>query len=98
MGVVSSNNNGSSNLNIKPSAVDSNSDVVKAMMPVYYTEEELAGDEAGRAVAAWNSVVDDSAPEFNRLKETRADFSHPSALTYFYDTFYHRFFDIHPVR
>jgi hypothetical protein len=70
--------------------------IVSIMMPVYYTTDPLSSEEIGKAAASWQTIVDDTAPEFVRLKGS-ADFEYSTAMTFFFDTFYNRFFDIHPV-
>jgi hypothetical protein len=74
--------------------------IMSIMMPVYYTTEPLTEEEINKAAAAWQTILDDTAPEYVRQKDSVSgfmDFTYPSAMTYFFDTFYGRFFDIHPV-
>ena len=74
--------------------------IMSIMMPVYYTTDPLTEEEINKAAAAWQTILDDTAPEYVRQKDSVSDFTdftYSSAMTYFFDTFYGRFFDIHPV-
>ncbi len=52
-------------------------------------ERKLASD-------AWNLILNDKAPEFLAKKGTQG-FEYMSSVIFFYDTFYARLFDIHPM-
>lgn len=72
-------------------------DIIRLMMPVYYNESALSADEIEAAKHCWSMIMNDSAPEYNRLKKLDPKFPHSSAIVYFYNSFYTRLFDIHPL-
>eukprot|EP00981_Chlorochromonas_danica_P007781 scaffold1882_cov163-Ochromonas_danica.AAC.12 len=74
----------------------SEKDIVKLMMPVYYNPDPITREERGLAFKIWNLVLDNQAPEYLRLKGL-PDFHYNSSVTFFYDSFYTRLFDIHPM-
>lgn len=71
-------------------------EIVKLMLPIYYTTELLTDEELELAKTAWNIVLNSSAPEFIRLKQNPA-FPFDTCVKYFYSNFYQRLFDIHPL-
>lgn len=70
--------------------------IVKLMMPVYYNGEKLDAKERKEAFDSWQMILDDKSPEFVRNKG-KEGFPYASCVTFFYDTFYTRLFDIHPM-
>lgn len=69
-------------------------------MPVYFLKEDLTRAEVDVARASWSLVLGDPLegevnPHFinNNIKET---LGHQSTVIWFFDTFYKRFFDVHP--
>jgi hypothetical protein len=70
--------------------------IVSIMMPVYYTEDALSKEELDGATACWQSILDDTAAQF-LSQRCNPGFEYSTAMTFFFDTFYNRFFDIHPV-
>lgn len=66
------------------------------MMPVYYNPDPITREERSLAFKIWNLVLDNQAPEYLRLKGL-PDFHYNSSVTFFYDSFYTRLFDIHPM-
>lgn len=71
-------------------------EVVKLMMPVYYTPETIDATERKYAVDSWNLIVTARSPEYLAQKSS-PDFQYGSCITFFYDSFYKRLFDIHPM-
>lgn len=71
-------------------------EVVSLMMPLYYSTKPLSLLERELAVKSWNLIVSDQAPEYLAKKQS-PDFHYHSSVTFFYDTFYSRLFDIHPM-
>lgn len=72
-------------------------DIVKLMMPVYYNDEKVGADEKESATNVWKAILNNNAPEFLRQKKIDPKFPHASAIVYFYNSFYARLFDIHPL-
>lgn len=70
--------------------------IVEIMMPLYYEARDLAPNERKIADDSWQLIVKDKAPNF-LTKLGSSDFHYKSCLTYFYDTFYMRLFDVHPL-
>ncbi len=70
--------------------------IVDLMMPVYYSRSEVTQQDIDTASAVWNLILNDESPEFLKKK---ADENVPfeSCIMWFYDTFYNRLFDVHPV-
>ena len=67
------------------------------MMPLYYTTDPVTLADLNIAKEIWSMILDDSAPEYVRLRENDEGNQFPSCVMFFYDAFYHRLFDIHPV-
>lgn len=74
----------------------SEAEVVKLMMPVYFTQERLTPEERKLAKASWDSIVNDKSPEYISRRGTEG-FPYNCCVTFFYDSFYTRLFDIHPM-
>ena len=70
-------------------------EVVAIMMPIYYTEAMVTPEDFVLASANWDMVLNDHSPVYLELKEKGSDFS--SCVVFFYETFYARMFDVHPV-
>ena len=66
------------------------------MMPVFYVDETLNAADVDLAKASWKSITDDTAPGFVALKGTPG-FDFPSCIMFFFDNFYSRLFDVHPM-
>lgn len=70
-------------------------DVVKIMLPVYFTREAITEDEIVIARRKWNLIVNDESQHFHKMKGLNGCEVN-SCMSLFYDTFYRRLFDIHP--
>ena len=70
--------------------------VVKLMMPLYFDPIDCTVEEHRLAEDCWNLVLTDKAPMFLEKKGTDG-FAYASCVTFFYDNFYVRLFDIHPA-
>ena len=70
-------------------------EVVAVMMPVYYTEDGVSTEDFALAQANWEMILDDTSPVYLELKKNGTEMS--SCIMFFYDTFYKRLFDVHPV-
>jgi hypothetical protein len=75
----------------------SQADIVKLMMPIYYIDIEVSPAEIAAARVGWLQITSDTAPQFLALKGTEG-FPYLSSTSMFFDLFYNRLFDIHPVR
>lgn len=74
----------------------SEEEVIRLMMPVYYNSTSIDAAERKLAQDSWNLILDDKSPLFKERKG-KPDFPYQSCVTFFYDTFYTRLFDIHPT-
>ena len=75
----------------------SEAEIVNLMMPIYYVDQEVTIDDIAHAKIGWQMIINDTAPMFVQLKGTE-NFHYRSSTTMFFDLFYNRLFDIHPVR
>ena len=75
----------------------SEAEIVNLMMPIYYIDLEVTVEDIERASLVWQMIINDTAPMFVALKGT-ADFEYQSSTMMFFDLFYNRLFDIHPVK
>lgn len=66
------------------------------MLPVFYNSTPIDAKERKMAMDSWNLILDDQSPVF-RERKGKPDFPYQSCVTFFYDTFYTRLFDIHPT-
>lgn len=71
-------------------------EIVKLMMPVYYNENPITPTEKELAENCWKMILNDTSPEFISKKKN-PNFPHPACIVYFYNAFYARLFDIHPL-
>eukprot|EP00981_Chlorochromonas_danica_P011948 scaffold4358_cov177-Ochromonas_danica.AAC.2 len=72
------------------------SNIVNMMLPLYYTTEVLTMGEYDIISECWDSILTSSAPGFQRLRKDPA-FPHNTCISYFYETYYHRLFDMNPM-
>ena len=75
----------------------SEAEIVNLMMPIYYVDQEVTTDDVAHAKVGWQMIINDTAPMFVELKGTE-NFHYRSSTMMFFDLFYNRLFDIHPVR
>lgn len=71
-------------------------EIVKLMMPVYYTMVDVTAEERKLASDSWDLILHEKSPEFLSKRGT-PDFPYQSCVTFFYDSFYLRLFDVHPL-
>ena len=74
-----------------------NNEIVAIMMPVYYVEETVSPEDLKLASASWQMIINDTSPEFKRKRTTDPDFTQPSCISWFFNSFYTRLFDVHPL-
>ncbi len=48
----------------------SDADIVNLMLPVYYTTDQVTKIDIDNARKAWNMILEDTSPEYLRLKES----------------------------
>ena len=72
------------------------SEIVRLMMPIYYTSEDITVEERKIAESSWQQILNDTTPEF-QLRKKDPEFKFDSSVIFFYDSFYARLFDIHPM-
>ena len=70
-------------------------EVVAIMMPIYYTDALVTPEDFVLASANWDMILNDQSPVYLELKKSRFEYS--SCVVFFYETFYARLFDVHPV-
>jgi hypothetical protein len=74
-------------------------EIVNLMMPLYFTREPITPDELSAAVAAWKLITNDRSEHFNVIKKNSPiqPYPHANCMELFYETFYMRLFDVHPI-
>lgn len=78
--------------------VVSEEDLVKALMPIYYTKDLISPAEQEKVVKSWKIIASGQAAEFYRLK--KADPDHVTGQTpmeFFGFSLVRRFIEVHPV-
>ena len=71
-------------------------EIMDLMMPIYYDSRDVTPEERRLAFDSWDLILHDKSPEFLTKKEDPT-FPHQSSMSFFYDTFYFRLFDVHPM-
>lgn len=72
-------------------------DLVHLMMPLYFNDKPLSPEERTLAHNTWNLVINNRASGFISRRASEKDFPHDSSVTFFYDSFYTRLFEVHPM-
>ena len=72
-------------------------EMIRFMMPVYYIPETLTSDELQDAKMAWELILHDQSPQYLKRKSEEPNFPYNCCVTFFYDSFYARLFDMHPT-
>jgi len=73
-------------------------EIIKFVMPVYYTKAELSAEEAEEANKVWKMIINNRSTHFNKLKkDDPVTYHHNTVVEYFYEVFYSRQFDVHPT-
>jgi len=73
----------------------SKEEIVKLVLPVYYTEETITPRDQQLVIGSWNMIVNDTAPEYLEEKKS-ANFRYENCVSYFCHLFYEQLFRIHP--
>ena len=72
-------------------------ELTELMMPLYYVKDLVVTDyDISMARASWKAIVDGASPAFEEAKKN-PDFTAASCLTWFYDCFFSRLFDVNPA-
>lgn len=71
-------------------------EIVKLMFPLYYSSQNITKDEHQMALASWEAILNDKSEEFLANKGTPG-FEYSSCVIFFYDMFYTRLFNVHPM-
>ncbi len=89
----------SSSERTKPTLGKNLQDIVKLMMPVYYTLDPITPDEHSTAQKSWEMILSNTAPGFLEQRKSSVEFSRKftTSIMYFSDCFYARLFDVHPM-
>lgn len=75
----------------------SDEEIVKLMLPVYYTDLEVTEADAALVKQTWDEILHDKAPNFlNGKAEEGVIFPHLSCISMFFEAFYARLFDVNP--
>jgi hypothetical protein len=82
---------------LSPTLTSNEEEVVKLMFPVYYTPLNVTENENEIAAQLWTLILEDKSPIYMSRKENDPNFHHASCVSFFYDAFYRRLFDIHPL-
>jgi hypothetical protein len=77
----------------------SQAQLVPLVMPVWYlAEHSVTAEEMILANEGWNIILQDHSPIFIRMRETEGErFTHTTCVSFFYESFYARLFDVHPL-
>ena len=67
-------------------------EAILMLMPVYYQDGEVTPDDVALARRSWNNIVNNESQKFFRSSGTST--SAPSCLSWFYESFYKRLFDV----
>ena len=74
----------------------SEEEVIQAFLPVFYDAvSPVTETDVPIAKGLWSSITQDTALGYLALKGTEG-FEYTSCISFFYDSFYTRLFDIHP--
>jgi hypothetical protein len=74
----------------------STEEIVGLLMPVYFTDIEPSKEDVELAQQKWNLIIDDESEHFKK-KKGQPGYTQASCVSLFFDSFYKRLFDIHPV-
>lgn len=77
--------------------VTSESEMIRLMMPLYYSIATLTDRDRLLASKTWQLILNNESPEYIHQKETNTAFQYEQCMEFFFDSFYFRLFDIHPA-
>jgi hypothetical protein len=71
-------------------------EIVSHMMPAYFTNEKITSEEYEKTKISWNLILNNTAANYLLLKQDKS-FESSSCISFFYDSFYLRLFELHPA-
>ncbi len=74
-------------------------DVVRLMMPVFYSSDNITDEELTAAQRSWEMILNNTAPAFVEKRKSDSEFrmKFTTCIMYFAEVFYARLFDVHPM-
>mmetsp|Transcript_26365 Transcript_26365/g.26612 ORF Transcript_26365/g.26612 Transcript_26365/m.26612 type:complete len:285 (+) Transcript_26365:46-900(+) len=74
----------------------SQEELVQLMMPPYYVNDVVVSEtDIALGRLSWKKITEGTSREYRKMQES-SDFKESSCLTWFYNSFYERMFDINP--
>jgi hypothetical protein len=71
-------------------------EIILLMLPVYYNDAPLSMEERELAARSWSLVLNGNSESFIKLSKN-PKFPHQNCIIFFYNSFYSRLFDVHPL-
>eukprot|EP00981_Chlorochromonas_danica_P006843 scaffold1496_cov266-Ochromonas_danica.AAC.5 len=71
-------------------------EVVRFIMPLFYTKLPLTGEEKDAAVHAWKLILNNQCQHFFEIKAEHPEIEFKLVSEYFFDVLYNRMFDVNP--
>lgn len=71
-------------------------EIVRFVMPLFYTQEPLKPEEMDAAVKAWKMIVNNQCQHFFQMKAQHPEIEFKLVSEYFFDVLYNRMFDVNP--
>lgn len=73
-------------------------DIINLMMPLYYIPNpNITLRDTTTCLSVWNAILHDASPKYIENKNNNPNFKYQTCREWFYQTFYERLFDIHPL-
>lgn len=73
-------------------------EIVKFVLPVYYTTAPITAEELDEANKVWKMVMNNRSVHFDSMKKADPEkIHHANVMELFYEVFYTRQFDVHPT-
>jgi hypothetical protein len=84
-------------LSERPSlAPPSEADIIRLLMPMYFTMQPLQQDELNAANHVWKLIVRNQCAHFNAIKAAHPEKNYQGVAEYLHTVFYERLFLVHP--
>lgn len=78
------------------SAERTEEEIVRFVMPLFYTKSPLVPEEFDAAVKAWKMIVNNHCQSFVAMKAAHPEIEYKLVSEYFFDILYNRMFDVNP--